>query len=202
MLKLYIVPGVCSLASHIALRESGLPFQVDRIDLKNNKRTESGENYTELNPKGYVPALRMENGEVLTEGAVILQFIGDAKPESRLTPAPGTVERLRLQEWLHFIATELHKGLSPLYAPKANEEYKQAVKERFAMRLVFLEKALQGKNFLLGNTFTVADCYAYYVLRAWTMSWKGALPENVASYFHRLSERPSVRAALTAEGLS
>lgn len=201
MLTLYYSPGACSLSPHIALREAGIPHQLDRVDLRGRK-LESGGAYTDINPKGYVPALRLEDGYLLTEGAVMVQYIADLKPETKLAPPNGTFARVRLQEWLHYIATELHKGLSPLFSPVASEEYKQASKERFAARLAYLGKELGDRKYLLGDDFTVADGYVFWCMRTWKAMGKGELTGNLLSYFERIGERPAVQAALEAEGFS
>jgi len=201
-MKLYYVPGACSLSPHIALREAGLPFKLDRIDVKAGKKTQTGASYVAINPKGYVPALELDDGQVLTEGAVIVQYIADLKPETKLAPPNGTLERVRLQEWLHYIATELHKGYSPLYQAYAPDEFKAKWKESKVLpRLDFLAKSLEGKKFLMGDTFTVADGYAFYVLRSWQGALKGDLSKwkVLADYYARVGERPSVKAALEAE---
>jgi glutathione S-transferase len=207
-LKLYYSPGACSLSPHIALREAGLPFELVKVDLAAKKLPESGKSYLSVTNKGYVPALQLESGDLLTEGAIIVQYIADQKPESKLAPAWGTLERVRLNEWLHFIATELHKTFGPINNPKANEEFKDVWKARLASRFDVLARGIEGKTFLLGDTFSVADGYAWYVLRnlrrldkvAETGVLTGA--PVLASYFERLSARPSVRAALEAEGLT
>jgi glutathione S-transferase len=199
---LYYSPGACSLSPHIALREAGLSFELVRVDLK-AKRTEHGADFLEINPKGYVPALLSPDGELLTEGAIIVQYIADQNPDARLAPRLGTRERRRVAEWLHFIATELHKGLSPLNNPKANPELKQALRQRLDTRFAFLSKSLVNSQYLLGNTFSVADGYAYYVLRGLRKLDADALPRLpvLASYVERIEARPAVRAALTAEGI-
>ena len=201
-MRLFTVPNTCAIAPNIVLREAGLPFRLDRIDLKAGKKTQAGESYLALNPKGYVPALELDDGPILTENAVILQYLADLAPEARLAPKPGTLERLRLQEWLHYIATELHKGMSLLYRPEAPAEFKEWWKaNRLAPRWEFLDKSLEGKAFLMGDTFTIADAYAYYVLRAWQVVHKGELSrwKSLAAYYARLSERPSVKAALASD---
>jgi glutathione S-transferase len=198
-MKLYFAPGACSLSPHIALREAELPFELEKVDLR-AKRTASGEDFWAVNPKGYVPALKLDDGQVLTEGAVIVQWIADQKPESKLIPPAGTLERYRLLEWLHFIATELHKGFGPLYSTLASPEAKTATKERLASRFAFLGKAVEDRQFLTGNTFTVADGYAFYTLRSWQRSVKPELPSaSLQAYFDRVGARPAVRAALEAE---
>ena len=201
-MKLYYVPGACSLSPHIALRESNLPFKLDRIDVKGGKKTQSGKDYVSLNPKGYVPALELDDGQILTEGAVIAAYIADLKPESKLAPKHGTIERVRLQEWMHYIATELHKGFSLLYNPKAPDDFKAVWQEtKIEPRLEFLAKSLEGKQFLMGDTFTIADGYAYYVLRAWQTHLKKDLSKwkVLADYYARIGARPAVKAALDAE---
>src|SRR3954470_7727708 len=141
-MKLYYVPQACSISPHIALREAGFKFDLDLVDPR-TKKTAGGEDFMVVNPKGYVPALRLDDGTVLTEGQVIVQYIADQKPETGLAPPPGTLERVRLQEWLNFIATELHKGLGPLRSDKAGEEYKQSVKDTLRTRLDFMNRSLE-----------------------------------------------------------
>jgi len=201
-MKLYFAPGACSLSPHIALREAALPFELERVDLR-AKRTASGEDFWAVNPKGYVPALRLDSGEILTEGAVIVQWVADQKPETKLIPPAGTMERYRVLEWLHFIGTELHKGFGPLYSALASPEAKSATKERLASRFSFLGKAVEDRPFLMGSTFTVADGYAFYTLRNWQRSVKPELPSaTLQTYFDRIAARPAVRAALEAEAAS
>ncbi|WP_437757439.1 glutathione transferase GstA [Sorangium sp. So ce1389] len=202
-MKLYYTPGACSLSPHIALRESGLSFDLQQVDLKAKKLKDGGD-FLAVNPKGYVPALALDSGEVLTEGAIIVQYIADKVPSSRLAPQAGTLERLRLQEWLHFIATELHKGFGPINHPKSTDDVKQAFRERLEARFAILAKGVEGKSFLLGDTFTVADGYAYYTLRNLRRLDEQALERSpgLKSYFERVGERPAVKAALAAEGLS
>lgn len=199
-MKLFYAPSACSLSPHIALREAGLPFELVRVDFMRSKALETGGTLTDVTPKGYVPALVLDGGQLLTEGAVIVQYIADLAPFSGLAPAPGTFERVRLQEWLNFIATELHKGMGPLFAKAANEEYKQAVREKVATRFDHLAAALVDKPYLMGDRFTVADGYALYAIRAW-QRFKLPLPPGLLAYQARLEARPAVRAALEAEGL-
>jgi glutathione S-transferase len=202
MLTLYYAPGACSLSPHIALREAGLDFRLDRVDFGEGRKTESGQSYYEVNPKGYVPALRLADGELLTEGAVIVQYIADLKPEAGLAPRPGTFERVRLQELLNFIATELHKGMSPFFSSAASDAYKQAVRERLTGRFGLLAKKLGDAPWLGGERFSVADGYAYYTLRTWQRLSASEPPAGLGAYFARLAARPSVQAALAAEGLT
>jgi glutathione S-transferase len=203
MPKLYYSPGACSLSPHIALRESGLPFELVQVNLR-EKKTAAGEDFLAINPKGYVPALGLDDGEVLTEGALIVQYIADQNPDARLAPRVGTPERRRLAEWLHFIATELQKGISPINNPKATDELKQALRQRLDSRFAYLSKHLADKSYLLGDDFSVADGYAYYVLRSFRKLDAAAFEASsvLKAYFERIQSRAAVRAALAAEGLS
>lgn len=199
-MKLYFSPGACSLSPHIVLREAGLDFQAEAVNLATHK-TKAGEDYYAVNPKGYVPALKLDNGEVLTEGAVIVQYLADQKPDSRLIPKAGSPERYRVQEWLNFISTEVHKGFSPLFNRDLPEEQKQATRDKLGKRLTFVEKQLEGKPYLSGEQFTVADAYLFTIL-TWAQpvgkidlgQWPG-----VKAYFERVGARPQVKAALDAE---
>ncbi len=199
---LFYSPGACSLSPHSALREAGLPFELVKVDLR-AKKTAAGDDFLAINPKGYVPALRLPSGDVLTEGAVMVQYIADQVPAKKLAPPYGTMERYRLMEWLNFIATELHKAQSPFYNPKATPELKEAMGERMALRWTRLAEAVKTKPWLMGDQYTVADGYAAYVLRSW-QRFVGrdisAWPELVA-YSQRLVERPSIAASLEAEGM-
>lgn len=198
-MKLYYAPHACSLSPHIALREAGLPFELERVDLR-TKNTASGEDYLTVNPKGYVPALKFDDGRVLTEGAVIVQWVADQRPESRLAPPPGTFERLRVQEWLHYIGTELHSRAGALHDKNAPAEYKTAVIEKLTARFRFLAEALARQPFLTGDIFTVADGYAFYTLRSWKRAVSPTLPAAALEDFcARVAARPSVIAALAAE---
>ncbi|WP_340118688.1 glutathione transferase GstA [Pelagibius sp. 7325] len=202
-MKLYYLPGACSLAPHIALREVGATFELDRLD-KASKKTESGVDFLTVNPKGYVPALSLDDGDLLTENASILQFIADANPSAALAPAAGTRERVRLQEHLNFIATELHKSFSPLFAPGSSDEMKAAARKKVAQRLDLVEKWLaDGRSYLLGDTFSVADAYLFTVVN-WTFPTSISLAPwpHVAAYHQRVAARDSVKAALKAEGLA
>jgi glutathione S-transferase len=198
-MKLYMSPGACSLSPHIVLREAGLPFEAIKVDL-GKKQFAAGDDFLAINPKGYVPALGLDDGQVLTEGAAIVQYLGDLKPESHLVPANGTMARYRLQEWLTFISSELHKQYSPLFNPKSSDEVKAAQKERIHGRLLYVTKQLGDQPYLMGAQFTVADAYLYNIL-----SWSGfvgvdlaALPV-IAAYVERVKARPAVKAALEAE---
>ena len=200
-MKLYYSPGACSLSPHIVLCESGLAFDLEKVDLR-NKKTETGADYLAVNPKGYVPALKLDDGQVLTEAAVIQQYIADKAPAKKLAPAAGTPERYRLQEWLNYIASELHKGIGQLFNPAMPDDYKDAVKKGLAAKqFAHLEKNLAGREHLMGD-FTVADGYLFTVLR-WAQFHKidlSAFP-NITAFMARVAARPAVQAAMTAEGL-
>lgn len=200
-MKLYLSPGACSLSPHIVLREAGLTFETEKVNLK-TKETETGGDYRTVNPKGSVPALKLDNGEVLTEGPVIVQYLADSAPAAKLAPASGTKERYRLQEWLNYITSELHKGFSPLFNPKAPDEWKSIVKENLGVRFDYLSKRLDGKKYLLGDGFSVADAYLFTIL-GWTKPTGidlGKWPV-LKDYVARVAARPAVHAAMVAEGL-
>jgi glutathione S-transferase len=200
-MKLYYSPGSSSLPAHIALREAGLPFDLVRVNLK-TRQTAAGADFTAVNPKGYVPALQLESGEVLTEGAAILQYLGELAPASGLLPRAGTMERQRVVEWLAFIATELHKNYSPLFNPAASAELKQSVRPLIERRLAYVESRLGSGPFLMGAQFCAADCYLFTVLR-WSQYVEidlGRWPA-LRSYVDRVAARPSVQAAMREEGL-
>ena len=201
-MKLYYVPGVCSLAAHIALREAGVDFALDKMD-RDSRRTESGENYLDVNPKGSVPALRLDNNEVLTEVAVILQYIADQAPQSGLAPAAGSMERYRLMEWLNYIATEVHKQHSPLFNPKIPPEWRENQLGLLAKRFDYLSERLARQPYLMGEQFTVADAYLFVVLR-WSTRLKIEITPwpVLTGYRARIAARPAVQAALRAEGLA
>lgn len=200
-MKLYYSTGACSLSPHIVLREAGFPFELERVNLA-SKKTAGGADYLEVNPKGYVPALALDNGEVLTEGPAIVQYLADKAPEKQLAPAAGSMERYRLIEWLNFISTELHKTFSPLFKPNAPEETKQASRDTIAARLNIVEKQLQGRDYLTGNQFSVADAYLFTVLN-WARPMKFDLGQwpAVQAYMQRVAARPAVHDAMKAEGL-
>ena len=198
-MKLYLTPYACSLSPHIALREAGIAFDIEVVDL-GTKRTKSGGNYTSVNPKGYVPALEIEGGQVLTEGPAIVQYIADQKPASKLAPPAGSFERYRLQEWLNFISSELHKSVGPLFSDATPAAWKETLKTRVAGRFDTLSKSLQGKDYLMGSTFTVADAYLFVIL-SWTSHVGIDLSKwpVLTAYFERIKARPAVKAALDAE---
>jgi glutathione S-transferase len=198
-MKLYFSAGACSLAAHIALEELGLPHTMEAVDLR-TKRTRSGADFNAINPKGYVPALELDDGSILTEGTAILQYLADQKPAAKLAPANGTLPRYRLQEWLGFINSELHKNFSPLFNPEAAEASKALAKAQLARRLAFVEQALAGRQFLLGDGFTVADAYLYTLL-GWTTRLGVPLDQFPAlqAFKARIGARPAVKAAEAAE---
>ena len=199
-MKLYLVPGACSLASDIALREAGISFDSARVDIRTKKV--DGADFTQINPKGYVPALQLDDGQVLTENVAVLQYIADRNPSAKLAPAAGTLERYRLQEWLSFINSEVHKSFSPLFSPEATEPTKEYARHYLTRRLNYLQGALGDRKYLMGDQFTIADAYLFTVL-GWghhvgvdLAKWPG-----LKAYHERVGARPKVVEALTAEGL-
>jgi len=200
-MKLYYAPGACSLAPHIALREAGRNFDLERVDLATH-RTASGRDYLEINPKGYVPALQLDGTEVLTEAQVVLQYIGDLAPDRALVPMPGTRARYRAQEWLAFIATELHKPFGPLFDGRSAAATRTAQRGKIADRLLYLGDVLGDRGYLMGEQFTVCDAYLFVMLQ-WCakLGIDLALWPNIDDYEVRLAERPAIVAALAAEGL-
>lgn len=200
-MKLYYSPGSSSLAPHIALREAGLAFELERVSLK-TKRTADDRDFLRVNAKGYVPTLQFEDGTVLTEGPAIMLWIGDQVPEKRLTPGAGTMERYHLIEWLNFVATELHKHFSPLFDPGAPEASKAAARQRLEKRLDYLNKTIGDAPFVLGEHFTVADGYLFTVL-GWGkfVDLDLARWPKLAAYVSRIAARPKVLDTLKAEGL-
>jgi glutathione S-transferase len=201
-MKLYYSPGACSLSPHIVLREAGLAFDKVRADTK-TKIMDGGGDYKTVNPLGYVPALQLDDGTLLTEGPAIVQYIADKVPDKRLAPANGTLERTKLQTWLNFVSTELHKGFSPLFNPNMPEEAKKIFRERLATRFAFLDKHLAGNEYLMGKAFSVADAYLF-VVSNWASRVDVDLSPygNVLAYRRRIGARPAVQAALQAEGLA
>ena len=200
-MKLFYKPGACSLSPHIVLRESGLKFDIENVDTKAGK-TASGADFRALNPKGYVPTLQMDDGQILTEGAVIVQYLADKKGDGQLAPRPGTPERYRLQEWLTYIATEIHKSFGLLWNKSVGETAHAVVREGLEKKFDFLARNLEGKQFLFGDRFTVADAYLFTVLN-WTNYLKIDLSRwsPLKSYLERIGSRPAVREAMRAEGI-
>ena len=200
-MKLYYSPGACSLSPHIALREAGLQFELEKVDIR-SKRLADGSDYLQLNGKGSVPLLKLDDGRYLTEGPAIVQYIADRKPESGLAPANGTYERYKLQEWLNFISTELHKQYSPLFNPAIADEVKKLSRANITKRLEWLAQQLEGRSFLTGEQFTVADGYLFVILNWSRITDVDLSPWPVLGKFvERVAARPKVQEALKAEGL-
>jgi len=200
-MKLYYSPGACSLSPHIALREAGLAFEPVLASTKSHK-LQDGTDYYGINPLGYVPLLELDDGARLREGPAIVQYIADQAPMKNLAPANGTLPRYRLQEWLTFIGTEIHKTFSPLFQPAMPEEAKQVFRDRLANRFGWVDAELRGKQYLMGDNFTVADGYLYVVTR-WAKPMNidlGGFP-NLQAHHQRVEARPAVQEALKAEGL-
>ena len=198
-MKLFYTPGACSLSPHIALKEAGVAHQIEKVDLRARK-TASGGDFLAINPKGYVPALQLDDGSVLTEGPAIVQYIADQKPESGLAPKAGTKERYQLQEWLTFVSSELHKQCSPLFNPSLSDDTKKFFRDKISGRLKWLDGELAKSQYLMGDRFTVADGYLYTIL-----TWSPRLGievtqwPNVKAFFDRVAARPKVREAQQAE---
>lgn len=200
-MKLYYSPGACSLSPHIVLMEAGLPFNAERVDLK-SKKTASGADFLAINSKGAVPALQLDEGGVLTEGAAITQYLADKKPDSGLAPRAGTLERYRLIELLNYIAADVHKGFGPLFNPSASPEWKAAAIAGLSGKFDWLSSHLGQKTYLMGDTFTVADAYLFTIL-SWTSHVGIDLKKwpLLSAYVARVGQRPKVQEALKAEGL-
>jgi glutathione S-transferase len=200
-MKLYYTPGACSLAPHIVAREAGLAVALEKVDLSKHL-TESGANFRTINPKGYVPAMTLADGSLLTEAAAIIQYLADQKPDAGLVPANGTMERYRLIEWITFISSEIHKGFGPLWNPTTPDSVKAATKERLATRFAYLDETLAKQPFLTGESFTIADAYLFTVVN-WT-NFHGidiSSFKNLSAFQSRVAARPKVQEALAAEGL-
>jgi glutathione S-transferase len=203
-MKLYYSPGACSLAPHMVLHESGLPFEAVRTDTRTKALADGGEGaYFNINPLGYVPLLALGDGTRITEVGAIVQYVADRVPDKKLAPPAGTIERTRLHSWLSFISSELHKSCSPLFVPTMPDEGKQYYRDRLANRLAHVEKHLAaGNDYLLGKDFSVADAYLFAIT-----NWAGRLNIDLApypallAYRQRMAQRPAVVAAMTAEGL-
>jgi glutathione S-transferase len=195
-MKLYLTPGTCSQASNIALHEAGIPFEIAKVD-KRTKRVD-GVDFTTINPKGYVPALLLDDGQVLTENVAVLQYIADLKPAAKLAPPAGTMDRYRLQEWLSFINSELHKSFSPLFSAEATDDMKTHARSYIAKRLAYLESALGDRTYLMGDEFTIADAYLFTVLD-WGRHVGVDIGPKLQAYVDRVRARPHVIEAMTAE---
>ena len=200
-MKLFTRPGTCSLATDIALREAGIAFELVKVS-RHTGKTSEGVDFIEINSKGYVPALLLDNGELLTENAALLQYIADLNPAAKLAPPAGTLERYRLAEWLAYINSEVHKGFSPLFVPNATEDLKNYARGNLTKRVGWLAERLGSKPFLLGEQFSVADAYLFVVL-TWSPHVSFDLTQwpNLLAFQERVAARPHVIEALTAEGL-
>lgn len=200
-MKLYYSPGACSLSPHIVLNEAGLPFEKIKADTK-TKVLPDGSDYRSVNPLGYVPLLELDDGTRITEGPAIVQYIADQVPAKKLAPPNGTMERVKLQTWLNFVTSELHKGFSPLFNPSMPDEAKKIFRERLGTRFAYLDKHLAGNDYLMGKDFSVADAYAFVV-----SNWAGRVDVDLSSYVNvlawrkRVGARPAVQEAMKAEGL-
>lgn len=200
-MKLYYFKGACSQASNIALRDAGLAFDLVKVDHRTLKSAD-GLDFKDVNPKGYVPTLVLDSGEVLTENVVVLQYIADRNPGAKLAPVPGTMERYRLMEWLSFINGELHKNFGPLFKQDAPQDLKDYVRANLTARTDYLERTFGERTFIMGEQYTVGDPYLFTIL-----SWFAFVNIDLARwpqlkrYVERIRERPNVQAALKAEGL-
>jgi len=200
-MKLYFSPGACSLSPHIVLLEAGLQFSTEQVDI-GKKLTASGADFRSINPKGYVPALQLADGAVLTEGPAIVQYLADQAPASQLAPAAGTIERYQLMGWLNYISSEMHKTFGTLFNRSASDEMRNAALSALAVRFEYLSGKLEGKDYLMGAQFTVADAYLFTVLN-WSSLVKVSLADwpVLQSYLSRVAARPAVQQALRDEGL-
>ena len=201
MMKLYYWPGACSLSPHIVSREAGIDLQLAQLD-RAERKTADGTVLSNVNPKNQVPVLELDDGQKLTEGPVIVQYLADQKPASGLVPPPGTMERYRVQEWLNFITSELHKTFGPLFRPTTPDDFKATLRDMLGQRFDWIDKQLAGKQYLMGDKFTVPDAYLFTVLR-WSPrvgidlgKWK-----NISAYLDRVGARPKVQEAMKVEGL-
>ena len=200
-MKLYFAPGACSLSPHIVLREAGIPFELEKVDLR-AKKTQSGADYLKVNPKGQVPVLVLDDGDSLSEGPAIVQYVADQAPNAKLAPKAGTKERYHLMEWLNYITSELHKSLGALFAPTTPDDWKKITKEGLAKKFEYLDQWLGKQEFVAADSFSVADAYLFTILN-WTNFLKIDLApyKNLVKYQERIASRPKVREALKAEGL-
>lgn len=202
-MKLYYAPNTCSLSPHIVAAEAGIPLELEKVALASH-RTATGADYRTVNPLGYVPALQLDDGELLTEGVAMVQYLADLRPESGLAPPAGTIARVRLQQWLTFVATELHKSFSPwLFHPEVGKPAQAYARERIAARFAFVERRLEESPYLVGSTFTAADAYCFAIV-GWSRSTGVSLEPypRLRSYLERIAERPQVREALRAHGMA
>ena len=200
-MKLYYSPGACSLSPHIVLREAGLPVELVKADLQAHKLADGSDFYA-VNSKGYVPMLELDGGERLTEGPAIVQYIADQVPDKKLAPANGSMARYRVQEWLNFITSELHKGIGGLFNPAMPDDGKAVIRTKATDKLKWVDQQLEGKQYLMGDAFSVADAYLFTVT-----NWTGRVGidisamKNLSAFQARMAARPAVQAAMKAEGL-
>jgi len=201
-MKLYFSPGACSLSPHIVLREAGADFDLQQVDTRSKEMVGSDSLFTDINPKGSVPFLQLDDGEVITEGAVIVQYIGDQNPESGVIPPAGSMERIRVQEWLSFIGSDLHKGFGPIFNPKYMPEAAPVAKGLLEIRLAYVGGELEGQDYLMGDKFTAPDAYLFTILN-WAKKVGIDLDQwpAIPAYMARVAGRPTVQEALKAEGL-
>lgn len=201
-MKLYFTPGACSLAPHIVLREAGVTFDLEQVDLA-AKKTKSGADFNQINAKGQVPTLELDDGQKLTEVSVILQYVADRKMDARLLPVGSSIERYRVLEWLNFISSELHKTFTPLFRQNTPEEYKEIAKENIAAKFGFLDRQLAGRQTLTGDNFSVADAYCFTIVNWSNFQSIDLAPwANLKAFMGRVAARPKVQEALRAEGLA
>ena len=201
-MKLFYKPGACSLASHIPLRESGKDFTLDGVDLM-KKRLENGDDFFAVNPKGQVPALLLDDGTLLTEGVAIMQYLADSVPDRQLLAPTSSLSRYKTIEWLNYIATELHKGFTPLFRPDTPEDFKPTVRALLEKKMQYVNDSLKDNQWICGPRFSIADAYLFTVLRwAYAVKLNMAGLSNIDAYMARMAERPAVAAALKAEGLN
>lgn len=199
-MKLYFAPGACSLCPHIVVLEAGLAAETVQVNLKAHQLLD-GSDYYAINPRGYVPLLELDDGQRITENAAIVQYLAERAPDRGLLPPAGTLARTRVQEWLAFVGSELHKGFSPLFNPALPEEARPIFKKKLLDRFGWVNQQLAGKSYLMGETFTVADAYLFVIT-----GWAGRVGvdiaglENLAAHQARMRQRPAVQAALQAEG--
>ena len=198
---MYYSPGACSLSPHIALLEAGLPYDLVKVDLR-TKKLENGDDFLKVNPKGQVPALALDSGELVTEGPVIAQMVADKVPSKNLAPARDSAERYKLLGWLNFITSEIHKNIGPLFSPLLSDEAKGVFKDRAMGKFKYVDSQLAGHEYLMGKQFTVADGYLFVMLR-WAEAMKFDLSglSNLMAYKDRVAARPKVEEALVKEGL-
>jgi glutathione S-transferase len=201
-MKLYFSPGSCSLSPHIVLREAGANFKLEQVN-NQEKKTKSGKDYWSVNPKGQVPCLELDNGDKLTEGPVIVQYIADQKPSAGLAGSPGTMERYRIQEWLNFTTSELHKTFGPIFRPTTPDAFKDISRANLGKRFDWIDQELAGNQYLMGDKFSIADAYMFTVMR-WSPRVNIDISKwpNIKAYVDRVAARPKVQEALKAEGLA